>query len=76
VSAEIYFHRGKEARANGRPRQHEDGRCSPESRTAFYAGWDDQDRTMRPAGNLTVEQRNANIQSLKDSVRTAIYGPK
>lgn len=60
--SERYFHRGKEARARGLPREVRDARVSLENRQQFFAGWDDQDRNMRPA--LTPEQNAECDESL------------
>ncbi len=54
VGKEKWFHRGKEARQNGETRDRIDGRMSPENRSAFQAGWDEQENFMRPPSD---EQR-------------------
>lgn len=53
-----WFHRGKEARANGKPCIIPDGRLKGASRQAFYEGYAFQDNLMKPP--LTPEEAAQN----------------
>lgn len=62
-----FFHRGKEARFLGQPRELHDARVSSENRLKFYEGWDAQDRFMQPP--LTEAQQAESNKTLAD-IRT------
>ena len=60
--AEHWHTRGKEERNNGEPRDLVDGRMTPANRTAFQAGWDEQQQYMQPA---TEDQRATTADILR-----------
>lgn len=51
---ETWFHRGREAAGQGRPRVITDGRLSHENRQSWYQGWDHE--TQLKAPKPTAEQ--------------------
>ncbi len=67
------FHRGKEARSNGRPCSMTDGRLSRKSRDEWYAGWNYQDGLMKPAPSTEeIAQNNNFLRDLAASVRASL----
>lgn len=70
-----WFHRGKEARAAGWPRDVIDGRMSPSNRAAYAAGWDEQNELMRPRTPEDIAAANARIARLKAEVTRALETP-
>lgn len=70
MSGDKYFHRGKEARGHGLPREILDGRMSAESRQQFLAGWDEQDRLSAPPPTQEQLDESARVRSkLRDFVK-------
>ena len=67
-SREVWFHRGKLARHEGKPRELPDGRCASESRLAFYDGWDYQEAAEKPLDMTAVEEWNSFLTELKTSL--------
>lgn len=56
----------EEARFNGRPREIPDGRLILASREAWYDGWDEQDRHMRPTPTAEkIEESRAGLDALR-----------
>lgn len=68
AAEERQFHRGKDARRCGEPRQLDDGRASAASRAAFNGGWDEQDSAMRSVERTPAELDASSkvIAQLKD----------
>lgn len=61
-SENVWYHRGKYARLEGKERTINDGRITSENRQQFYSGWDYQDRAMQP--KLTPQQEQETNESL------------
>ena len=62
---EKWYHRGKEARMSGKPRQFPDGRINPVNRQAFYAGWDEQSRLTTQRTPEQVASYNRFVDQLR-----------
>ncbi len=66
-----WYYRGREARGLGKPAMMPDGRLSPDSRRAWYAGWYDEDllRSAKPSAEQVAEM-NSFLAGLAAEVRT------
>lgn len=69
-----WFHRGKEARSLSATRRLFDGRVSAGNRAAWNAGWDEQDRWMRPEiAEAEIAEASRVLGRLKAEVREMLF---
>lgn len=70
------YHRGRFARAEGKPRVIPDGRMSSQTRMEWYEGWDQEDRNRRPPPTPEEEaETNEALQMARDFLTANGYPP-
>jgi hypothetical protein len=69
MTADRWYHRGKEARLHGKAREIHDARISRTNRARFFQGWDDQDRFMTPQPTTEhLEMVNSELAKIRQSL--------
>lgn len=75
MSEDLWYHRGREARANREPRDKLDGRMSPSTRAAFQRGWDDEDGQRVQISPEQRAESERTVAALKEWAAQTLGGP-